>query len=61
MKWILRYLRGTTKRRLCFGNGDPVLEVYTDADIAGDVDSRKSTSGYITTFAGEAVSWQSKL
>ncbi|RDX57878.1 hypothetical protein CR513_62847, partial [Mucuna pruriens] len=29
--------------------------------MAGDVDSRKSTSGYLITFAGGAVSWQSKL
>lgn len=61
VKWILRYLRGTTKRCLCFGKGKPVLEGYTDADMTGDVDSRKSTSGYLTTFAGGAVSQQSKL
>lgn len=29
--------------------------------MAGDVDSRKSTSGYLITFASGAVSWQSKL
>ena len=39
-----------------------VLEVtnqigYTDADMAGDVDSRKSTSGYMIVFSGGAVSW----
>ena len=52
VKWILRYLRGTSKRCLCFGKGKHVLEGYTDADLAGDIDSRKSTSGYLTTFAG---------
>ena len=61
VKWILRYLRGTSKVCLCFGNGKPVLDGFTDADMAGDVDSRKSTSGYLITFAGEAVSWQSRL
>jgi ATP-binding cassette subfamily B (MDR/TAP) protein 1 len=25
VKWILRYLRGTSKMHLCFGNVDPVL------------------------------------
>jgi len=34
---------------------------YTDANMAEDVNSRKSTSRYLTTFAGGAVSWQSKL
>ena len=38
-----------------------MLEGYTDADLAGDIDLRKSTSGYLTTFAGGAISWQSKL
>jgi len=38
-----------------------MLVGYTDADMARDVDSRKSTSGYLTTFAGGVVSWQSKL
>jgi len=38
-----------------------VLNAYIDADMAGDVDSRKSTSRYLTTFIGGAVSWQSKL
>ena len=46
---------------LCFGDDEPVLEGYTDADMAGDTDSRKSTSGFLMTFAGGAVSWQSKL
>ena len=45
---------------LCFDSGKPKLDVYTDADMIDDVDSRKSTSCYMMTFAG-AVSWQSKL
>jgi hypothetical protein len=61
VKWILRYLRGSSKLCLCFGESKPVLEGFTDADWAGDLDSRKSTSGYLFTFAGGAVSWQSKL
>jgi ATP-binding cassette subfamily B (MDR/TAP) protein 1 len=61
VKWILRYLRGTSNLCLSFGNGGLVLEGYTDADMAGDLDHRKSTSGYVFTFAGGAVSWQSKL
>ena len=55
------YLKGTSKVCLCFGNGKLVLNGFTDADMAGDVDSRKSASGYLITFARGAVSWQSKL
>ena len=29
--------------------------------MAGDVDNRKSTSSYLMTFSGGAVSWQSRL
>ena len=31
---------------------------YSDADFAGYVDSRKSTSGYIFKLADGAVSWR---
>ncbi|KAJ7009759.1 Retrovirus-related Pol polyprotein from transposon TNT 1-94 [Populus alba x Populus x berolinensis] len=61
VKWILRYLKGTSSFSLCFANNKPVLDGYTDADMAGDVDSRKSTSGYLMKFAEGAVSWQSRL
>lgn len=61
VKWIMRYLCGTSSLSLCFGTGKPILCSYTDSDMAGDVDTRKSTSGYLTTFAGGAVSWQSRL
>jgi hypothetical protein len=47
--------------RLCFGNGDPVLHGYTDTYYAEDMDSKKSTLGYLVTFARGAVSWQSRL
>ena len=61
MKWIFRYLRGSSKSCLSFGSSKPVLEGYTDADMVGDLSGRKSTSGFLFTFAGEAVSWQFKL
>lgn len=61
VKWIMRYLRGTSNMKLCFGNEKPVLVGYTDSDMAGDIDSRRSTSGYLITYAGGAVAWQSRL
>ncbi|KAK4414728.1 Retrovirus-related Pol polyprotein from transposon TNT 1-94 [Sesamum alatum] len=39
-----RTIEGTSRVCLCFGNGKPVLAGYTDADMAGDVDSIKSAS-----------------
>lgn len=61
VKWIIRYLRGISSHCLCFDNEKPVLEGYIDSDMAGDVDTRNSISGYLITFAGGAVSWQSQL
>ena len=52
VKWIFRYLRGSSKLCLTFGDSKPVLEGYVDADWTGDLDGRKSTSGYLFTFAG---------
>ena len=56
MKWILRYLKGTYKTCLCFGTAIPVLVGCIDANMIGDVDSRKSTFGYLIIFSGGAMS-----
>jgi phosphoribosylaminoimidazole carboxylase (NCAIR synthetase) len=61
MKWILRYLKGTSRVCLCFRSGQQMLDGFTDVVTAGDIDSRKSTSRYLITYSGEAVSWQSRL
>jgi len=37
------------------------LEAYCDADYAGDLDSRRSTTGYVFTMGGGAISWSSRL
>ena len=34
---------------------------FSDADYAGDVDSAKSTTGFVLLMGGGAVSWSSKL
>jgi len=38
-----------------------MLEGFTDANMARDMDTRKSTTSYLYTFAGPAVSWVSRL
>jgi hypothetical protein len=59
-KKALRYVQGTIGLMLTYRRSD-VLEIkgYSDADYAGDKDDRKSTSGYVFTLAGEAISWRS--
>jgi hypothetical protein len=60
VKRIMRYLRGTTDLVLCYQGGDLKLRGYTDADWGGDLDESKSTSGYVFTLGGGAISWCSK-
>lgn len=36
------------------------LTGYSDADWAADLDERKSTTGYVFTLNGGAISWSSK-
>lgn len=61
VKWILRYLRGSSKIWLCFGSSNLVLEGCTNIDMTCDFNTRKLTFGYVFTFSEEEVSWQSKL
>ena len=61
VKRILRYIRGTSDAALCYGGSDLTVRGYVDSDFAGDLDKRKSTTGYVFTLAGGAVSWVSKL
>ena len=35
VKWILYYLKGTSSLCLCFGGSKPILEGFTDSDMAG--------------------------
>ena len=57
VKWIFRYLRGSSNSYLSFGSSKLVLKGYTDVNMARDLDDRKSISGYLFTFAGGAISW----
>jgi hypothetical protein len=41
---------------------DRVVDIhgFVDADWAGDLDRRRSTSGYVFNLFGGAISWMSK-
>jgi hypothetical protein len=57
---IVRYLKGTSEYGLKYGGGSGLVG-YCDADYAGDVDSRRSTTGFCFLLNGAAVSWSCKL
>ena len=59
VKWILRYLKGSSDLGLVFDQHrvDPRGAVgYVDADYGGDLDRRRSLSTYIFTLCGSAIS-----
>ena len=63
VKRIMRYLKGTTHLGITYtSDGSNELELigYSDADWGGDINDRKSTSGYIFKINGGAVSWRRK-
>ncbi|GJT30009.1 retrovirus-related pol polyprotein from transposon TNT 1-94 [Tanacetum coccineum] len=61
VKSIFRYLRGTINMGLWYPKGSGFeLTAFSDADHAGCVDTRKSTSGGIQFLGDKLVSWMSK-
>lgn len=62
VKQILRYLKGTTTLKLRFLAKPTEIRLlaYSDSDYAGDVDTRRSTSGYVFLLGGACISWRSE-
>ena len=61
VKWILRYLKGTSGKSLCFKKIDIILQGFVHVDLGGDLDTRRSTTSYIYTLGGTTLSWISQL
>lgn len=59
---ILRYLKLSPGKGILFTKNanKQNIEVYTDADWAGTIDNRLSTSGCLTFVGGNLVTWRSK-
>jgi hypothetical protein len=70
LKRILQYLKGTAKLGLVFRGKqfktiNTLSEItlgpmFTDANWAGDIDDRKSTTGLVLKINGCTISWKSK-
>ena len=61
IKRILRYIRGTVSLGLFYSETHEYKLVgYSDSDWCGDIDDRKSTSGYVFYMGDTAFTWVSK-
>uniref|UniRef100_A0A2N9IGQ9 CCHC-type domain-containing protein n=1 Tax=Fagus sylvatica TaxID=28930 RepID=A0A2N9IGQ9_FAGSY len=63
VKWIFRYLKGTAEHGILFSRqpGTNSVVGYVDADYAGEVDDRRSTTGYVFTLSSGPICWKSTL
>ena len=60
-KRVMLYLKGTSTFGLAYRrDGNPLFEVFSDADYAGNRIDRRSITGYLVKLNGAAVSWSSK-
>src|SRR5436190_17999813 len=63
VKWILRYLQGTTDMGLIFDKEKMENSIigFVDSDYAGDLDKKRSLTGYLFTLSRSAISWMTTL
>lgn len=55
-KRVLRYIKSTIELRVLYKRGvGNELVAYTDSDYAGDLDDRRSTSGYVFMMSNGVV------
>ncbi|BFG40530.1 hypothetical protein CerSpe_268040 [Prunus speciosa] len=60
VKRILRYVKFSYDHGLAYKPGGLHLSAFSDADYAGDPDSRHSTGGYCVYLGPNLISWSSK-
>ena len=60
-KGVLRYIAGSLQTGILFGKGSTTVEAYCDSDFASNTETRRSTTGFVFTLAGGALTWSSKL
>ena len=65
-KRAFRYLSGTSDMGLVYTSqrvsnmNEIIITAYSEADWAGDLDNRKSTTGYVILLNGNIINWNSK-
>ena len=61
VKRIFKYIKGTSGYGLTFSKDNPKdVKAFSDADYANDVETRKSTTGYVILWGSSVISWCSQ-
>ncbi|XP_020689369.1 uncharacterized protein LOC110104554 [Dendrobium catenatum] len=60
LKRLLRYIKGTIDYDIPINKSDLALNSFSDANWAGDPNSRKSTLGYCSFLGSTLISWTIK-
>jgi hypothetical protein len=63
VKRIMRYLKGTLSYGVHYkfeADKSVILRGWSDSDYAGDLNDRKSTTGYVFKIGSSAICWSSK-
>lgn len=60
VKRVFRYLKGSMHLELAYRGDLRPLHGYSDADYGGDLQTRRSTSGYVFLIGSAPISWLSK-
>lgn len=61
IKWIFKYIRGTSKFCLNFDGTNVKLQGFVDSDMVGDIDGGRSITSDIFIVGGGVMSWISKF
>ena len=65
LKHVLHYLHGTRDKGITYHKNDEhginKLYGFVDADYAGEIEKRRSRSGYVMMMNSGCISWKSKL
>ena len=60
LKRVMRYLKSTRTNGITLGGKNLTLTSYADADYAGDITDRRSTTGVICLLGDGPIQWKSR-
>jgi hypothetical protein len=57
---VMRYVGATAARGITYGTSNDAMSCWCDSNFATCLDTRRSTTGYVATMHGGAITWSSR-